>query len=150
MRATCEPPWSDTLTSKKAPASSGERRPNAARHPDERLMHQEIVAREYIKGRLQAEIADELGLSLATVKRDLAKVRERWLSSTLRNTVVFTWQPRACSNSTQHGRTSIAPQISMVSNENKAAEEVAGSSGSTFVECRRTKLNLTWHSRGKL
>ncbi|TXS96193.1 hypothetical protein FV139_01415 [Parahaliea maris] len=59
--------------------------PRAARHADERLRHQEIIAREYLKGRLQAEIAEELGLSIATVKRDLVKVRERWLKSSLRD-----------------------------------------------------------------
>lgn len=61
------------------------RGPRAARHPDERLRHQEIVAREYLKGRLQAEVAADLGLSLATIKRDLAKVRQRWLDSALRD-----------------------------------------------------------------
>jgi hypothetical protein len=48
-------------------------------------MHQEIISREYLKGNLQAEIASTLGLSLATVKRDLAHVRQRWLDSALRD-----------------------------------------------------------------
>jgi hypothetical protein len=57
----------------------------AARHPDERLMHQEIVSREYLKGRYQVDIAADLGISLATLKRDLTKVRKAWLNSALRD-----------------------------------------------------------------
>jgi ECF sigma factor len=69
----------------KSPATTLERKPNAARRPEERLMHQEIISREYLKGNLQAEIASALGLSIATVKRDLATIRERWLDSALRD-----------------------------------------------------------------
>lgn len=69
----------------KSPTTTLERKPNAARRPEERLMHQEIISREYLKGRLQAEIAFELGLSLATIKRDLAQMRQRWLNSALRD-----------------------------------------------------------------
>jgi len=73
------------LTNDQNAASLRDRRPNAARRPDERLMHQEAIAREYLKGRFQHEIAADLALSLATVKRDLAKVRQRWLESSLRD-----------------------------------------------------------------
>ncbi len=73
------------MTTDKSAVTARTRSPRAARHADERLMHQEIIAREYLKGRFQAEIAGDLGLSLATVKRDLAKVRQRWLESSLRD-----------------------------------------------------------------
>ena len=62
-----------------------DRKPNAARHPDLRLAHRKTIAREYLKGRYQHEIADALEISLATVKRDLAKIRQLWLESSLRN-----------------------------------------------------------------
>jgi hypothetical protein len=73
------------LTNSPKAASARQRNPKTARLPDERLMHQEIIAREYLKGRLQSDIAANLGVSLATVKRDLAKVRGRWLDSALRD-----------------------------------------------------------------
>ncbi|MCB1686878.1 MAG: hypothetical protein KDI33_00215 [Halioglobus sp.] len=73
------------MTAYENAATARTRSSRAARHTDERLRHQEIIAREYLKGRLQAEIAADLGLSLATVKRDLAKMRERWLESSLRD-----------------------------------------------------------------
>lgn len=62
-----------------------DRKPNAARHPDLRLVHRETIAREYLKGRYQHDIAVTLGVSLATVKRDLAKIRQLWLESSLRD-----------------------------------------------------------------
>jgi len=61
------------------------RKPNAARHPDLRLVHRETIAREYLKGRYQHEIAAMLGISPATVKRDLVKIRRLWLESSLRD-----------------------------------------------------------------
>ena len=61
------------------------RKPNAARRPDLRLVHRETIAREYLKGRYQHDIAVTLGISLATVKRDLAKIRRLWLESSLRD-----------------------------------------------------------------
>lgn len=73
------------MSAEEIATATGPRSPRAARHADERLMHQEIIAREYLKGRLQAAIAEELGLSLATLKRDLVKIRERWLDSSLRD-----------------------------------------------------------------
>lgn len=73
------------MTDHQNATNARERNARVARHPDERLRHQEIIAREYLKGRLQAEIAADLVLSLATVKRDLAKVRQGWLDSALRD-----------------------------------------------------------------
>lgn len=81
MRAyRCDSPGGDT-----SPASLADRKPNTARHPDLRLAHREIIAREYLKGRYQADIAADLGVSIATVKRDLAKIRQDWLESSLRD-----------------------------------------------------------------
>jgi hypothetical protein len=62
-----------------------DRKPNAARHPDLRLAHRETIAREYLKGHYQHDIATGLGISPATVKRDLAKIRQLWLASSLRD-----------------------------------------------------------------
>ena len=41
------------------------------------------IAKLYLKGWLQVEIADELGLNQSTVSRDLAALRDKWQESAL-------------------------------------------------------------------
>lgn len=55
------------------------------RGADLRLVRRQNVAREYLKGRYQVDIAFDLSVSIATVKRDLAKIRQDWLISSLQN-----------------------------------------------------------------
>jgi len=55
------------------------------RDADLRLVRRQNIAREYLKGRYQVDIAFDLSVSIATVKRDLAKIRQDWLNSALQN-----------------------------------------------------------------
>ncbi len=58
---------------------------NGPRSATQRAKDLEIIARLYLKGIYQTDIAEELGISVPTVKRDLAKVRHDWLESSLRD-----------------------------------------------------------------
>jgi predicted transcriptional regulator len=51
------------------------------RNPTERTRDLETLSRLYVKGRTQAEIAAELGISQPQVAYDLKDLRERWKAS---------------------------------------------------------------------
>lgn len=72
---------------KKAPKAPTrrKRKPNAARSATQRAKDLELTARLYLKGLYQADIAKEVGVSLPTIKRDLAEIRSIWLESSIRD-----------------------------------------------------------------
>lgn len=72
-------------TRKQPKKNSRKRKPNANRSATQRAHDLELTARLYLKGNYQADIAKEVGVSVPTIVRDLAEIRQRWLESTLRD-----------------------------------------------------------------
>lgn len=55
------------------------------RSPSQIARDRLIISGLYLQGHLQADIADHVGLSTATISNDLRAIRKKWLESTLVN-----------------------------------------------------------------
>ena len=55
------------------------------RSETQKAQHREIIARRYLRGELQSQIAADLGISQQTVSADLKKIQHDWLESSLRD-----------------------------------------------------------------
>jgi len=56
-----------------------------SRTPDQILAHREVIARRYLRGDKQTDIAADLGVSQQTISVDLKAIRKAWLESSLRD-----------------------------------------------------------------
>jgi DNA-binding NarL/FixJ family response regulator len=67
---------------KKKAKDSPEQQEASERRTDDQITHDRaLIAKLYLQGWLQKDIAVELGLSLSTINRDLKALREEWRTS---------------------------------------------------------------------